>query len=125
MKAIGTTHNVAKEHNVKLFERSAVQMKKLGCLIVGLSMLMCGTGAVFGENGIEFEVTVDYVSKYIGRGQNYNDDPVLQPGISASYAGLTAAIWGSFDLTNYTGNSGDFYELDYSLDYSADLPGIE
>ncbi len=45
MKAIDATHNVAKEHNVKLFKRSAVQMKKLRCLIVGLSMLVCGTRA--------------------------------------------------------------------------------
>ncbi len=109
MKAIGTTHNVAKEHNVKLFERSAVQMKKLGYLIVGLSVLLCGGGAVFGENEIEFEVTADFFSKYIWRGQKLNDDPVFQPGISATYGNLTAAIWGNLDLTNYNDRSGDFF----------------
>lgn len=99
-------------------------MEKLKSLIIGLSVLVCGAGTVFGEE-IKFELAVDYLSKYIWRGQNYNDDPVLQPSISVSYRDLTATIWGSFDLTNYTGNSGDFYELDYSLDYSAAMPGME
>ncbi len=100
-------------------------MKKLGCLIIGLSMLMCETGAVFGENGIDFEITADYFGKYIWRGQNLSDDPVFQPGLSASYKGLTAAIWGNMDLTNINGNSGDFSEMDYSLDYSSTFSGIE
>ncbi len=29
------------------------------------------------------------------------------------------------DLTNITGNSGDFSEVDYSLDFSDDFPGIK
>ncbi len=102
-------------------------MKKLVYAIVILSTLVCGSGIVFAEDkvGFEVEAMVDYFGKYIWRGQNLNDDPVFQPSISASYADLTATIWGSFDLTNYTGNSGDFYELDYSLDYSGSLPGFE
>ncbi len=49
--------------------------------------------------------------------QNYDDDPVLQPGVSATYRGLTAMIWGSLETTNINGNSGDFSEVDYSLYY--------
>lgn len=100
-------------------------MKKPGYLIVGLSMLVCRTGAVFGESELDFELTVDYVSKYIWRGQNVDDDPVFQPGLSVSYRGLTAAIWGNLELTSINGNSGDFSELDYSLDYSGTLPSLE
>jgi hypothetical protein len=100
-------------------------MRTLSCLIVCLCVFTCGTRAVIAEDKIDFEITADFFSKYIWRGQNYNDDPVFQPSISANYGGLTAVIWGSFDTTNYTGNSGDFYELDYSLDYSAAMPGIE
>ena len=77
------------------------------------------------EETIRLDLSLDYYSKYIWRGQNYNDDPVFQPSISASYGNLTSTIWGSFDLSNYTGNSGDFYELDYSLDYSGSVPGFE
>ena len=38
---------------------------------------------------------------------------------------LTAGIWGSLELTDFTGNEGQFTEVDYSLDYSSELPGIE
>jgi hypothetical protein len=84
-----------------------------------------GAGSVLAEDKIEFEVTADYSGKYIWRGQNLNDDPVFQPSLSAGCKGLTATIWGSLDLTNINGNSGDFSEVDYSLDYSGPLPGIE
>ena len=100
-------------------------MKKSGCLIIGFGVLFLGKSVVFAENEVGFELTADYFGKYIWRGQNYNDDPVFQPSISVGYRGLTATIWGSFDTTNYTGNSGDFYELDYSLDYTAAMPGME
>jgi hypothetical protein len=100
-------------------------MKKLGCLIIGFSILVCGAGEAFGESEVDFEITADFFSKYIWRGQNLNDDPVFQSGFSASYRGLTAAIWGNMDLTNINGNSGDFSELDYCLDYSSEVPGIK
>ena len=100
-------------------------MEKLKFLIVVLSVLLCGTGAVSADDGIDFEVTADFFSKYIWRGQNLDDDPVFQPGLSASYKGLTAAIWGNLEMTNINGNSGDFSEVDYSLDYSGAIPGIK
>lgn len=74
---------------------------------------------------IEFEVTADFFSKYIWRGQNLNDDYAFQPGVSASFEGFTAGIWGSLDMTSYNDNSGEFTEYDYYLDYSNDMPGLE
>lgn len=100
-------------------------MKKLGCLIIGLSVLVCGNGVVFGESEVDFEVTADFFGKYLWRGQNLNDDPVFQTSFNVSYRNLTATIWGVIDLTNYNGNSGDFSELDYFIDYSDKLPGFE
>ncbi len=100
-------------------------MRKLRCLIVCLYFFTCGTRAVIAEDKIDFEITADYFGKYIWRGQNLSDDPVFQTGISAGYKSLTAAIWGNLELTNINGNSGDFSEVDYSLDYSGAIPGIE
>ena len=100
-------------------------MKKPGYLIVSLSMLVCSTGAVFGESQLDCEFTADYFSKYIWRGLNFDDDPVFQPGLSVSYKGLTAAIWGNVELTSINGNSGDFSELDCSVDYSGALPSLD
>ena len=100
-------------------------MKKLRCLIIVLSVLFLGQSMVFAENEVGFELTADYFGKYIWRGQNLSDDPVFQPGISAAYGNLTTGVWGNLDLTNINDRSGDFFEIDYYLDWSDDLPGFE
>jgi uncharacterized protein (TIGR02001 family) len=89
-------------------------------------IVICSSVAIAEEaSKIDFEVTTDFYSKYIWRGINVNDDYVFQPGISASYKGLTAGVWGNLDLTDYLGEEGEFSEVDYYLDYSAEVPGID
>jgi hypothetical protein len=88
-------------------------------------MLVSSNSAVWAGDELEFELTSDFLGKYIWRGQNLNDDPVFQPGLSMSYGNLTAGIWGNMDLTNINSDSGDFSEIDCSLDYSSAFPGIE
>ena len=100
-------------------------MRKLGCLIVCLCVFLCGMPAAIAEDKIDFEITADYFGKYIWRGQNLSDDPVFQPGLSASYKGLTAGVWGNLETTSINNNSGKFTEWDYSLDYSGDFPGLK
>lgn len=99
-------------------------MEKLKFLIIGLIILLSGTEMVCAEDVIVFELTADLFSKYIWRGQNLNDDPVFQPGLSIGYGGLTAIIWGSLELTNINGNDCDFTEVEYTLDYSGDFPFV-
>ena len=96
-----------------------------GVFLLGMMTVCYGQEAEKAEPTVNFEVTADFFSKYILRGQNLDDDPVFQPGFSATYKGLTAAIWGNLEFTNINGNSGDFSELDYVLDYSGAMPGIE
>jgi len=81
--------------------------------------------AVFAAEGVAVEVGGSVFGKYIWRGQNLSDDPVFQTSISTSYRGLTALVWGNMDLTNINGNSGDVSELDYSLCYDGQFPGIK
>jgi len=100
-------------------------MRKSNYLVVCLCVFLCGTQAAIAEDKIDFEITADYFGKYIWRGQNLSDDPVFQPGLSASYKGLTAAIWGSLETTSINDNSGEFTEWDYSLDYSGDFPELK
>ncbi len=104
-----------------------IMQKKMALVLVLAVLFICSVSvsAEAEKEKLGFGISADYFGKYIWRGQNLNDDSVFQPSISANYAGLTAAIWGSFDLTNYNGNSGDFSELDYSLDYSGSLPGVD
>ena len=100
---------------------SVSRMKKLGVVII---LLILGT-STYALDGIDFEFTADYNGKYIWRGQNLDDDPAFQPGISASFNGFTAGVWGSMETTDIFGNKGEFTEVDYYVDYSADVPGIE
>lgn len=77
------------------------------------------------EDDLSFGITSDFFGKYIWRGQNLSDDPVYQLGGSMTWGKFTLGIWGNMDLTSYNDNSGRFSEVDYSLDFSDDLPGIE
>jgi hypothetical protein len=99
-------------------------MKKAKWLVIVLIMVVFGIGPAFAEDEIGFELSADYFGKYIWRGQNLSDDPVFQPGLSIGYGGLTASIWSSMELTNINGYNNEFTEIDYSLDYSDDMPGM-
>lgn len=87
--------------------------------------LVCSSSLSLATESMEFEITADYFSKYVWRGQNLDDESVFQPGFSASYMGFTASIWGNLEMTSANGNSGEFTEVDYSVDYSGNFPGIE
>ena len=90
-----------------------------------VTVLLAIYGVTLAEGGPQFEFTADVFSKYVWRGQNLVDDPVFQPGASASYAGFTAGIWGNLDLAEANGFEGNFTEVDYSLDYSGTLPAVD
>ena len=69
---------------------------------------------VQGSLGLTFN------SRYIWRGQNLVDGPVLQPEGSVSYRGFSGIVWADYDA-----DEGDEWtELDYTLDYSASLGSV-
>ncbi|MBN1817078.1 MAG: hypothetical protein JW828_06930 [Sedimentisphaerales bacterium] len=106
---------------------------KLSLVLVTGLISLYGTIQASDETKLEFGVGVDYFSKYIWRGQNLQDDGAIQPALSFTYGSLTGSIWGSLDLTNYADvdgdgsrdNSGEITEVDYSLDYTDSIPGLE
>ena len=78
---------------------------------------------------ISVETEALVVSKYIWRGLEVNEDPVLQPSLTVAYGGFSFNIWGNMDLTDfgedeciYTSDcesrAGQFTEIDLTLDYS-------
>jgi hypothetical protein len=69
------SEHAKKKTTVLVTELRSKRMRKLRWEILGLSLLACGTGAAFAEGDVEFEVTADYFSKYIWRGQDITDDP--------------------------------------------------
>lgn len=93
--------------------------------LVMFSMVPGLASAAEGESQLGFEITVDFFSKYIWRGQNLDDDYAFQPGFSATYGSFTAGIWGNLEMTNINGQSGEFTEWDFYLDYTTDLEAIE
>jgi hypothetical protein len=69
--------------------------------------------------------TLDYFSKYIWRGQNLSNGSVFQPFIYLSKYGFTGTIWSTQDWTSVNGKSGEFTEVDYSLEYTNAIPYID
>ena len=93
-------------------------MKRTGTFTAMILML---AGSIWAESELGFEVSLDYVGKYIWSGQNLNDDGAFHPGFTVTYGNLSAGIWGSMDLTNIAQAGGEFTEIDYWADYSADI----
>ena len=89
--------------------------------VLGMGVILFGCVAAYAEGPLAFEVTADYMSKYIWRGQDFTDEPVFQPGATVAYKNLTLGVWGNLETTSVNGQSGDFTEVDYYVDYSASL----
>lgn len=73
---------------------------------------------------LTLNVNADFVSRYIWRGINVNDQPNIQPSINLNYSGLQLGFWGSYGLTHQ--NSSDQYystsqEIDTWLSYSLEF----
>ncbi|MFH1719313.1 MAG: hypothetical protein ABIF19_18320 [Planctomycetota bacterium] len=88
-------------------------------------MAFLGTSALRANEDVSVEASADFFGKYVWRGQNIVDDWVLHPGAGAAYKNLTASFWGNLDLTDENGNNGEFSEIDLTLDYSAQVPGMD
>jgi len=102
-------------------------MKKCLTLLAAISVITVFAESAKAEekNSLGFDISADFFSKYIWRGQVLTDDPVFQGGASATYGGLSAGIWGNLDLTSANGESGEFTEVDYFGEYAFEIPGID
>jgi outer membrane scaffolding protein for murein synthesis (MipA/OmpV family) len=91
----------------------------VAAVVLGLSTVS------LAEGDVSVGLGADFMSKYVWRGQNLVDDWVFQPSVSASYKGLTGSIWGNLDMTDENDRSGEFTEVDYSVDYSGSVSGVD
>ena len=109
----------------------------LNCLRCTLSSLfiviLIVAATILPATAKDVKVCVDaealIISKYIWRGLEVNEDPVLQPSLTVAYGGFSFNIWGNMDITNfgedecvYTSDcesrAWQFTEIDLTLDYS-------
>lgn len=84
-----------------------------------------GTSVATAADDVSVALTADLLSKYVWRGQNIINDWVLQPSASVGYKGLTGTVWSSIDLTGDLVGRGQFNEVDLTLDYTHEFPGVE
>lgn len=101
-------------------------MKKLIGLIAVLAAVIAVVPVASAEDeGLGIDVTADFYSKYVWRGQLLNDDYAFQPGVSKTFStemgDITLGAWGSFDMTDFGGEKGRFTEIDYYVDYTVSL----
>lgn len=52
--------------------------------------------------GSNFSVGADIYSNYIWRGSRFGQGPHIQPTVKYCIGGLTAGVWGSFDINGYS-----------------------
>lgn len=94
-------------------------------IVICVVLAMLGSAAVgSAQSDVSVGVTADFFSKYVWRGINVVDDWVFQPGASVGYKGLTGSIWGNLEMTDETGHSGEFTEVDYTIDYSGQITDV-
>jgi hypothetical protein len=86
---------------------------------------LIGTASLNAEDQVSVGASADVMSKYVWRGQDLVDGWVLQPGAYVSYNDVTASFWGNLDMTDENGNNGEFSEIDLTLDYSSQVPGVD
>ena len=106
-------------NRIDRLEKEKMRKSKVVLTVAVVMLGMVATG--WAQDPVSFEVTADVFSKYVWRGQNITDDWSFQPGVSATYAGLTAGVWGALDLTDENGESGEFIEFDWYVDYSGQI----
>jgi hypothetical protein len=101
-------------------------MIQIKCTLVALCLVtLMSNRTSKAEDNVSIGATADFFSKYIWRGQDLVDDWVLQPGASVTYKNLTGSVWGNLELTDENYNKGEFSEVDLTLDYSKQVPGID
>lgn len=108
-----------------------VRSTRMAMLVVMVAMILAvgfRPSPVQAE-GASVDAEVLLVSKYIWRGLEVNEDPVLQPSVTVGYGGFSFNVWGNMDLTNFgedeciytedcESRSGQFTEIDLTLDYT-------
>jgi len=102
----------------------AIWSRVMSMAVVMGSLAWHGAAMAQEEGEADFPITaalqLDYASKYIWRGIEVNDEPVLQPSVTLSAAGFSFNAWGNYDLTD-GGREDNFSEYDYTLKYATKL----
>lgn len=93
-------------------------MLKKMMVTAGMMLVAFASASRAFEAEIAADASVSYMGKYVWRGQLLNDDPVVQPSVGFQVGKVYLNLWGNMDTTEYNDNSGEFNEVDFTVDYS-------
>jgi len=90
-----------------------MSMRKFAFRICVILCLFSRSQSLFAQSDtirpISASVSVDLVSHYVWRGQDYGHKPSLQPGLSATWKDFTLGFWGAYRLAGSGDHETDFY----------------
>lgn len=97
-------------------------MKKIGLFVTGsLTLILLNFSVAYSQQNqkkVDLNAGADFYSSYLFRGTRYGKGPSVQPSVKMTAGGLTAGVWGSFDVNGYT--ETDPYIL-YSMPFGLSL----
>ncbi len=88
-------------------------MKRFVCIILAVFGCMSPISVANAEDGVTADISADFVSQYIWRGQDLGDFS-LQPTLGVAWRGLSLTAWGSTGITD----NDDTKESDLTAEYA-------
>ena len=98
-------------------------------LMVLLVMVAVSTSVMAVE--LDVDLSTDFLSRYVWRGQDGGQTTVAQPSATISKDGYSFNVWGNMplsDISSAPGAAGRYFtftEVDLTLDYTGDVPGCD
>lgn len=77
-------------------------------------LLSCAIASSAQDSKGDWTIGADFYNRYIWRGSDYGNSPVVQPTIKYSNAGFSVGFWGSYSLSSNTSAT----EADLFLGYA-------
>jgi len=83
-------------------------MRKVQAFIIAVLFIILAGNTLVAQtkDTSKFNVTADFMSRYIWRGLDYGKSPSIEPTLSFTKGGFEIGAWGSYST------SGSYYELD-------------
>ncbi len=82
-----------------------------------LTMAVTPIIAQADDTPVKITADLPYFNKYVWRGVNLVNDPVLQPSVNLAFQGWNLNFWGNYDINN----AKRFNEFDVTLNYTGQL----
>jgi hypothetical protein len=93
-----------------------LKMKKLVTVIFSSLLLLIATAGMAQESKGSWNVGADLYNRYIWRGTDFGNSPVVQPTVEYSVGGFAIGAWGSYSLSANTGGTEADLYMSYAFD---------